>query len=76
MELKKPVHEAATDRVVAVPFLKDLIIVLGVSAIVINILMNIFYFLYLLRGRHKNISIWLPVINFIFLIVQVIYFFY
>ena len=76
MELKKPVHEAATDRVVAVPFLKDLVIVLGISAIVINILMNIFCFLFLVRGKHKNIPAWLPVINFMFLIVQLIYFFF
>src|SRR5688572_25000895 len=73
MEMSKPVNTQAANRVVDVPFFKDLIIVLGVSAIIINLLMNIFYFL--LRGKLKGIPIWLPVVNFIFLIIQVFYFF-
>ncbi|HUS02798.1 MAG TPA: hypothetical protein VMY77_13770 [Chitinophagaceae bacterium] len=75
MELKKPVIGTG-DRVVAVPYFKDLIITLGICAIIINGLMNIFYLLFLLRGKMKNMPVWLPVINFIFLILQIFYFFF
>ncbi len=75
LEKRKPVS-GSSDRVVAVPYFKDLIITLGVCAIIINLLMNVFYFLFLLRGKLKNIPVWLPIINFIFLILQVFYFFF
>ncbi|MEO5781772.1 MAG: hypothetical protein ABIQ07_00785 [Ginsengibacter sp.] len=74
MEIKKPVSGAG-DKLIAVPFLKDLVITLGFSAIAINLLMNIFYLLFLVRGKLKNMSLLLPVINFIFLVVQIFYFF-
>jgi hypothetical protein len=76
MEMRKPVDTSATDRVVEVPFFKDLIITLGFCAIIINLLMNIFYFLFLVRGKLKGIRLWLPLVNFLFLIVQVYYFFF
>lgn len=75
MEMKKSVSGAG-DRLIAVPFLKDLVITLGFSAIAINLLMNVFYFLFLMRGKLKNMPLLLPVINFMFLIVQVFYFFF
>ena len=75
MEMKKSVSGAG-DRLIVVPFLKDLIITLGFSAIAINLLMNVFYFLFLMRGKLKNMPLLLPVINFMFLIVQVFYFFF
>ena len=75
LELKKPAATSA-DKVVDVPFFKDLIITLGVSAIIINLLMNIFYVLFLARGKMKSIPLWLPVVNFMFLILQIIYFFF
>ena len=75
MEMKKPVSGAG-DKLIAVPFLKDLVITLGFSAIAINFLMNIFYFLFLMRGRLKSMPLLLPVINFIFLLVQIFYFFF
>lgn len=73
--MKKPVSGAG-DRLIGVPFLKDLVITLGFSAIAINLLMNVFYFLFLMRGKLKNMPLLLPVINFMFLIVQVFYFFF
>ena len=73
--MQKPVTGSA-DKVVAVPYFKDLIITLGMCAIIINLLMNIFFVLFLLRGKLKGVSLWLPVINFIFLIGQVYYFFF
>ena len=73
--MKKSVSGAG-DRLIAVPFLKDLVITLGFSAIAINLLMNVFYFLFLMRGKLKNMPLLLPVINFMFLIVQLFYFFF
>ena len=75
LEMRKSGH-GAPDKVIPVPFLKDLIITLGYSAIVINLLMNIFYFLFLISGKLKGTPVLLPVINFIFLIVQIYYFFF
>ncbi len=75
MEIKKPVSGAG-DKLIALPFLKDLVITLGFSAIAINLLMNVFYFIFLMRGKLKNMSLLLPVINFIFLVVQIFYFFF
>lgn len=75
VEMKKPVNGAG-DKLIAVPFLKDLVVTLGFSAIAINLLMNIFYFLFLIRGKLKNTPLLLPVINFIFLLVQIFYFFF
>jgi hypothetical protein len=72
----KQTVRSSGERVVAVPFFKDLVITLGVCAIIINLLMNIFYFLFLIRGKLSGIPLWLPVINFIFLILQVFYFFF
>ncbi len=74
LELKKPANGNG-EKLVAVPFFKDLIITLGICAIVINLLMNIFYFLFLMRGKIKNMGLWLPVVNFIFLLLQIFYFF-
>lgn len=75
MEMKKPVTGTA-DNVVAVPYFKDLIITLGMCAIIINLLMNIFFVFFLLKRKLKGVSLWLPIINFIFLVVQVFYFFF
>src|SRR5688500_17586811 len=76
MELQQPVDSSSPERVVTVPYFKDLIITLGVCAIIINLLMNIFYLILLLRGKTKNMPVWLPLINFIFLLVQIFYFFF
>ena len=75
MESKKTVT-GSPDRVLAIPFFKDLVIILGVSAIVINLLMIIFYLLIVLRGKFKQVPVWLPVINCMFFMLQVIYFFF
>jgi hypothetical protein len=74
-EMQKVVTGSA-DNMVPVPIFKDLIIILGMCAIVINLLMNIFYVFFLLRGRMKGIKPWLPLINFLFLLAQIFYFFF
>ncbi len=76
---KMEVSKAATqgqETVIKVPFLKDLIIILGVSAIVINLLMCIVYSVVVITGRQKILPKWLVILNFLFLILQFLYFFY
>jgi hypothetical protein len=75
MELRKTVDAGTSDQLVSVPILKDLIITLGICAIAINLLINIFYLFFILRGKFKSMPRWLPSINFILLIVQILYFF-
>ncbi|MEP6615682.1 MAG: hypothetical protein ABJA57_03845 [Ginsengibacter sp.] len=67
---------AQGDVVFPVPFLKSVVITLGFSAIVINLAMNIVYLLLLLFPRSKKFSSWLVITNFLFLILQVYYFFF
>ena len=75
MEMRKPVT-GSSEKAIAVPFFKDLIITLGFCAIIINLLMCVFYFIFLLRGKLNARPVWLPLVNFIFLIVQFYYFFF
>ena len=75
IELKKVAH-GSSDAVLPVPFLKNLVITLGFSAIIINLAMNVTYLLLLLTGNSKKITSWLVLVNFLFLILQVYYFFF
>ncbi len=74
LEIRKPA-EVPGDRVVNIPFFKDLIITLGAAAIIINLIMNIIYFIFLLTGKLKVFPRWLIVSNFLFLLLQICYFF-
>ncbi len=74
-ELKRSAN-AGGDNLVHVPLFKELIIILGVCAIIINLLMAIIYLIMLVRGKIKHIPLWLLVVNFIFLILQILYFFF
>ena len=75
IEQRKPVKTNTTE-LLQVPFLKDIIITLGLVAIIINITFCITYIALLLANRIKFISKWLAIINFLFLILQVFYFFF
>lgn len=75
MELKKTTHGPG-EVVIPVPFLKNIIITLGVTAIIINLAMNLSYLLLLLTGNSKKISSWLVTANILFLVMQVFYFFF
>ncbi len=75
MELKKAAH-GNSDIVIPVPFLKNLIITLGFTAIIINLAMNLVYLMLMLSADSKKISSWLAIANFLFLILQVYYFFF
>ncbi|MEO9070418.1 MAG: hypothetical protein ABI261_05255 [Ginsengibacter sp.] len=63
------------DMVSAVPFFKDLIIILGFSAIVINFLMCITYLVAILSRKSFLLPKWIAIINFLFLIVEFYFFF-
>ncbi|HEY5371253.1 MAG TPA: hypothetical protein VIJ75_19900 [Hanamia sp.] len=63
------------DTVVAIPFFKDLIIILGFSAIVINFLMCLVYLGAILAKKSFVLPKWLAIINFIFLIIEFYFFF-
>ena len=65
-----------TDKVVPVPFFKDIIITLGISAILINLLMCIVYSVIVIMGRQNLLPKWLVMVNFLFLILQFLYFFF
>jgi hypothetical protein len=63
------------DTVVAIPFFKDLIIILGFSAIVINFLMCLVYLIAILARKSYVLPKWIAIVNFIFLIVEFYFFF-
>ena len=67
--------KAGNGNVIAIPFAENVIVVLGFSAIIINLLMNIFYLFILLTGKIKLLPKWIVILNFIFLILQFFYFF-
>jgi hypothetical protein len=75
MEARKPVTPDA-DRVVAVSYVKDIIITLGFAAIIINIIICIVYSILIVIGKQKLIPKSLAVVNCLFLILQCLYFFY
>ena len=75
MEAKKPVTQNV-DTVVPVSYFKDVIITLGISAILINLLMCITYTVIVVIGKYKMLPKWLAAINLVFLIFQFIYFFF
>lgn len=75
IEVKKT-SNPHSDVVLPVPFLKNLVITLGFSAIIINMAMNLVYLVFILSGNSKKILPWLGIANFLFLILQVYYFFF
>jgi hypothetical protein len=75
MEAQRPVTQKQ-DTVVAVSYFKDIIITLGVAAIMINLIMCVIYAVLIIIGRQRLLPKWLAMINVLFLIFQFIYFFY
>lgn len=75
MEARKPVT-GEMDRIIAVSYVKDIVITLGVAAIIINILLCTIYAILIIIGRQKLIPKSLAVVNCLFLILQFLYFFY
>ena len=75
MEARKPVT-GSTEAIAPVSYLKDIIITLGVAAIIINIIVCIVYSVLIIIGKQKLIPKWLAIVNCLFLILQFLYFFY
>jgi len=75
LEMRKPVTER-NEVLGSVPFLKNLIVTLGFTAIAINIAMHIVYVIFMFSGKLKRVPGWLILANFLFLVLQVYYFFF
>ncbi len=75
LELSKPV-KATGEKLIPVPFLQEAIITLGFSAIVINLVMNLFYLGILMLGRIKVLPPWIVITNFLFILLEIFYFFF
>lgn len=63
------------DTIQSIPFLKELIIVLGFPAIIFNLLICITYIVLMAIGKWRFVPRWLGVANGIFLFAQIYYFF-
>jgi hypothetical protein len=75
IEVKKIINSDSRDAVASIPFFKNLIIVLGFSAIVINLIMCIVYLIAVLSKKSFLLPKWLAAINFVFLVIQFYFFF-
>ena len=75
MEVGKP-EPQASEALQSVPLFKDIIITLGIIAIVLNIGLAIIYLIFLFSGKISRVPRWLVLINILFLLVQVYYFFF
>lgn len=63
------------DNILPLPYVQGLLVILGQFAIFINLIFCLTAILLLIFKRMKQIPGWLAVINFMFLIAQVYYFF-
>ena len=75
LEARKPVT-GRKDTVVAVSYVKDVIITLGAGALIINSIMCVVYAILIVAGKQRMIPKWLAMVNCLFLILQFLYFFY
>lgn len=74
--LEKPENtHAIPGTVEKIPFLKELIILLGFPAIIINFLMCATYGILVASGNKGLVPKWLAIINITFLLVEAYYFF-
>lgn len=74
LEAKKP-PTGSPGTVEQIPFLKELVIILGFPAIIINFLMCFSYLILIILGKSRLVPRWLGFINITFLLLQVFYFF-
>lgn len=63
------------DIILRLPFIKDIIITLGFLAILINLVLFVWYLVIILTGKKANLPITMAIINSVFLIIQIFYFF-
>jgi hypothetical protein len=75
LEASKPAIQTP-DKIVPVSYFKDIIITLGISAIIVNLLMCLVYSIIVITGKQYLLPKWLAIVNFLFLILQFLYFFF
>lgn len=75
MEASRPVTGAGRDTVDSLPFVKDLVIILGFSAIIINFIMCLVYAVIVIIGKQYLLPKWMVAINMVFLILEFYFFF-
>ncbi len=63
------------DNIIPLPFVTGTLVILGQSAIFINLIFCFTAMILLLSKKMKQIPGWLVIVNFIFLLMQVYYFF-
>jgi len=63
------------DNIMPLPFVTGTLVVLGQFAIFINLIFCLIALILLLSKKMKQIPQWLVIVNFLFLLVQVYYFF-
>ena len=73
LEAKSKIN-GSPGNMLQIPFLKELIIILGYSAIFINFIMIIIY-LVLLLTRRLFVPKWIVIANFVFLLIEIYYHF-
>ena len=76
LEAGKAYEGNERDIIQRVPFFKELIITLGFSAIIVNLLMCLSYAIIFGIGKKHLLPKWLTPVNFIFLIAQFYFFFF
>ncbi|HZI69189.1 MAG TPA: hypothetical protein VFD44_05745 [Hanamia sp.] len=67
---------ATPGTVTKLPFFKDLVIILGFLAIVINLVMCITYLVVFALKKKLVLPKWLTIVNIVFLPIQFFYFFF
>lgn len=71
-----PPGSGAKDIVFPIPFFKDVIIILGFSAIVVNSLMCLTYAFFVLSGKSRLLPKWVALLNFLFILVEFYFYFF
>ena len=65
----------SNDGIIPLPFLTGTLVILGQLAIFINFIFCLILVIFMLRKKVLPVPRWLVIVNFIFLLLQVFYFF-
>ncbi|MEO6548534.1 MAG: hypothetical protein ABIN94_11065 [Ferruginibacter sp.] len=67
--------KGATDAISPLPYITGLLVILGQLAIFVNVVFCLLSLIILLTKKTMQVPQWLVIVNFIFLLLQVYYFF-
>jgi hypothetical protein len=78
MGISEAVRPAIQNRniVTSLPFVNDLIIILGLGSIFLNCILSIVYAVAVIIGRKHLVPKWMAIVNISFLLIQVLYYFF